>query len=32
MIDADPELARHPDLLEELRRRFEGSIDWLFSS
>jgi ATP-dependent DNA helicase RecG len=32
LIDADPELEAHPGLLEELRRRFEGSIDWLFSS
>jgi ATP-dependent DNA helicase RecG len=29
-IEDDPDLERHPALLEELRRRFEGSIDWLF--
>jgi ATP-dependent DNA helicase RecG len=31
-IDEDPELAREPGLLDELRSRFEGSIDWLFHS
>jgi ATP-dependent DNA helicase RecG len=31
-IDRDPELAREPRLLAELRSRFEGSIDWLFHS
>ena len=29
-IEADPELADHPELLDELRSRFERSIDWLF--
>jgi ATP-dependent DNA helicase RecG len=29
-IEADPELAERPRLLEELRRRFAASIDWLF--
>ncbi|HYJ61968.1 MAG TPA: ATP-dependent DNA helicase RecG [Actinomycetota bacterium] len=32
LLEADPGLAGHEDLLEELRRRFEGSIDWLFRS
>jgi ATP-dependent DNA helicase RecG len=32
LLDQDPGLAAHPDLLEELRRRFEASIDWLFRS
>jgi hypothetical protein len=32
LIDEDPDLERHPDLLDELRARFERSIDWLFSS
>ncbi len=32
MIDADPGLSIHPELLDELRRRFERSIDWLFAS
>jgi ATP-dependent DNA helicase RecG len=32
LIDADPHLEVHPLLLEELRHRFEGSIDWLFRS
>jgi ATP-dependent DNA helicase RecG len=32
LIDDDPELADHPDLLAELRSRFERSIDWLFAS
>ena len=32
LIDGDPDLADHPSLLEELRERFEGSIDWLFSA
>ncbi|MEX2276040.1 MAG: ATP-dependent DNA helicase RecG [Actinomycetota bacterium] len=31
-IDADPDLGDHPGLLEELRRRFQASIDWLFHS
>jgi ATP-dependent DNA helicase RecG len=32
MIDDDPSLDRHPELLDELRHRFEHSIDWLFRS
>jgi len=32
VIDEDPSLARHPELLDELRHRFERSIDWLFRS
>ena len=32
LLEDDPGLAEHPDLLEELRRRFEASIDWLFRS
>jgi ATP-dependent DNA helicase RecG len=32
LIDDDPSLDRHPDLLDELRHRFERSIDWLFRS
>jgi ATP-dependent DNA helicase RecG len=32
LIDADPELAEHPELLRELHSRFERSIDWLFHS
>jgi ATP-dependent DNA helicase RecG len=32
LIDDDPALARHPELLDELRQRFERSIDWLFRS
>jgi hypothetical protein len=32
MIERDPTLDRHPELLEELRHRFERSIDWLFRS
>lgn len=32
VIEVDPELTDHPDLLAELRARFEGSIDWLFNS
>jgi ATP-dependent DNA helicase RecG len=31
-IDRDPRLERHPALLQELRHRFERSIDWLFRS
>ena len=31
-IDADPELDEHPELLNELRSRFERSLDWLFHS
>jgi ATP-dependent DNA helicase RecG len=32
IVDADPGLERHPALLQELRSRFERSIDWLFES
>jgi ATP-dependent DNA helicase RecG len=32
VIADDPHLERHPELLEELRHRFERSIDWLFRS
>jgi ATP-dependent DNA helicase RecG len=32
LIEDDPELARHPTLMAELRARFERSIDWLFRS
>jgi len=32
MIEDDPELSAEPGLLQELRSRFEGSIDWLFHS
>jgi ATP-dependent DNA helicase RecG len=32
LIDDDPQLERHPELLQELRSRFDRSIDWLFSS
>jgi ATP-dependent DNA helicase RecG len=32
LIEEDPRLEGHPSLLAELRERFEGSIDWLFSS
>ena len=32
LIDDDPALDAHPELLRELRVRFEGSIDWLFQS
>ena len=32
LIEEDPELARQPKLLQELRSRFERSIDWLFHS
>jgi ATP-dependent DNA helicase RecG len=32
LIDDDPLLVRHPELLDELRHRFERSIDWLFRS
>ncbi len=31
-IEDDPELSGEPGLLDELRSRFEGSIDWLFHS
>jgi ATP-dependent DNA helicase RecG len=32
LLDADPHLAEHPSLLEELRSRFAASIGWLFES
>ncbi|MGZ8614047.1 MAG: ATP-dependent DNA helicase RecG [Actinomycetota bacterium] len=32
VIAGDPTLTRHPELLDELRHRFERSIDWLFRS
>jgi len=32
LIEGDPRLERHPELLDELRHRFERSIDWLFRS
>jgi ATP-dependent DNA helicase RecG len=32
LIDRDPALSGHPELLDELRARFEPSIDWLFRS
>jgi ATP-dependent DNA helicase RecG len=32
VIEQDPELERHHELLAELRSRFERSIDWLFHS
>ena len=32
LIEDDPVLAAHPELLDELRHRFERSIDWLFRS
>ena len=32
LLDDDPTLEAHPDLREELARRFAGSIDWLFHS
>lgn len=32
LIDDDPHLEHHPGLLDELRSRFGGSIDWLFHS
>jgi len=32
VIEEDPGLGRHPALMQELRGRFEGSIDWLFNS
>ena len=31
-LEDDPQLVAHPTLLEELRRRFERSIEWLFRS
>ena len=32
LMEQDPGLAAHPDLLAELERRFAASIDWLFRS
>jgi ATP-dependent DNA helicase RecG len=32
LVAEDPGLERHPELLAELRARFEASIDWLFRS
>ena len=32
VVDDDPQLARHPELLDELRHRFERSVEWLFRS
>jgi ATP-dependent DNA helicase RecG len=32
LIEDDPSLGDHPELLAELRQRFERSIDWLFRS
>ena len=32
LIEMDPDLAEHPDLMRELRSRFERSIDWLFAA
>jgi len=32
IVEGDPALSSHPTLLQELRTRFERSIDWLFSS
>jgi ATP-dependent DNA helicase RecG len=32
LIEEDPRLDRHPELVVELRSRFERSIDWLFHS
>jgi hypothetical protein len=32
LIGLDPRLDGHPELLTELRSRFERSIDWLFHS
>jgi len=31
-LEDDPQLVEHPALLDELRRRFERSIEWLFQS
>ncbi|MCI0636733.1 MAG: ATP-dependent DNA helicase RecG [Actinobacteria bacterium] len=31
-VDADPGLAEHPEVLADLRSRFERSLDWLFHS
>jgi ATP-dependent DNA helicase RecG len=32
LLEEDPQLSMHPELLDELRRRFERSIEWLFQS
>jgi ATP-dependent DNA helicase RecG len=32
LIERDPDLSEHPTLMEELRTRFERSIDWLFNT
>ena len=32
IVEEDPRLERHPELVAELRGRFEHSIDWLFHS
>ena len=32
LLEDDPTLERHPELLAELTRRFAASIDWLFRS
>jgi ATP-dependent DNA helicase RecG len=32
MIEHDPQLTRHPRLLEELRNHFQRSVEWLFHS
>jgi ATP-dependent DNA helicase RecG len=32
VIEEDPTLQDNPELLEELRSRFERSIEWLFQS
>lgn len=32
LIARDPDLSKHPSLLEELQARFADSIDWLFHS
>ncbi len=32
LIERDPQLEGHPRLLDELRARFDRSIDWLFQS
>jgi hypothetical protein len=32
LVADDPGLEQHPELLAELRARFESSIDWLFRS
>jgi len=32
VIEEDPRLEHHPELLAELHSRFERSIEWLFHS